>query len=200
VVYFAATSERAVYSIEILPGNKAFVRLFATDAATPKNLGFNPTTAVMNSPDNLETDALGNIYIIEDAPNEEAVGGDIWFAQDANNDGVSESIYHFLTMGVNNAETTGMEFNPRRATRFVVAVQHPASTDLVKVPNGFGDAVWEFDISGVVPPPCKLKTVIDPVSGEVREEPVQPKEKRVCSDDRDSKFVKLLRKASRDQR
>ena len=200
VVYFAATSERSVYSIEVLPDHKAVVRLFASDSSTPKNQGFAPTTAVMNSPDNLETDALGNVYIIEDAPNEDAVGGDIWFAQDADNDGVSESIYHFLSMGVNTAEATGMEFNPRRPTRFVVAVQHPASTDLVKVPNGFGDAVWEFDIRGVVPPPCELETVIDPVSGEVSEEPVQTSEKRVCSDDRDSKFVKLLRKANRDGR
>ena len=139
----------------------------------------------MNSPDNLETDALGNIYIIEDAPNSDVVGGDVWFAQDVDGNGVSESIYHFLSLGANGAEATGMEFNPRRPARFVMAVQHPESTDLVSVPGGFGDALWEFNIAGVVPPPCELGTQIDPATGEVVVKPVQPEESRVCSDDRD---------------
>jgi len=91
VVYFAATSERTIYSIEIaeteVPGrwtrvgrrwvwvpaqtslDNCIVRVFADDANTPKNDGFAPTTAEMNSPDNLAKDALGNIYIIEDSPN-----------------------------------------------------------------------------------------------------------------------------------
>jgi len=197
VVYFAATSERSVYSIEILPDDKATVRLFASDAKTPKNLGFAPTSGVMNSPDNLELDALGNLYIIEDAPNSDVVGGDVWFAQDVDGDGVSESIYHFLSLGVNTAEATGMEFNPRRPTRFVMAIQHPKSTDLLAVPGGFGDALWEFNIAGVVPPPCELETDIDPVTGEVVVEPVQDESSRVCSDDRDSKFVRMLRRANR---
>ena len=42
-----------------------------------------------------------------------------------------------------------MIFNPVKPTEFVVAVQHPDSTDLAQVPNGLGDAVWQFDLSTI---------------------------------------------------
>jgi len=147
VVYFCATSERAVYSIESLEGNKANVGVLVSDADTPKNLGKAATTAEMNSPDNLAQDAAGNIYVIEDAPNSSSTGGDIWFVRDVDNDGVAESLDHFLSLRVAGSEATGMIFNPAKPTEFVVAVQHPSSTDLETVPEGLGDAVWQFDIS-----------------------------------------------------
>lgn len=150
VVYFAATSERTVYSVEELGGNRARVRVFASDADTPKNLGFPATTGVMNSPDNLAQDVWGNIYIIEDAPNGSNVGGDVWFARDTDGDGVAESIDHFLSIGVDGAEATGMIFNPTKPAEFVIAVQHPDSTDLSVYPDGFGDALWKFDLTNVV--------------------------------------------------
>lgn len=100
----------------------------------------------MNSPDNLAQDADGNIYIIEDAPNGSSTGGDIWFARDVNGDGVAESIDHFLSVRVDGSEATGMIFNPKDRNEFVVAVQHPDSTNLDSVPEGFGDAVWKFTI------------------------------------------------------
>ena len=149
VVYFTATSERAVYGIELLGGDKAMVRLFV-GPETPTNLGFAPTTGVLNSPDNLAQDAFGNLYVIEDAPNGSSTGGDIWFARDTDNDGVAESIDHFLTLRVAGSEGTGMIFNPLAPTEFVVHVQHPDSTDLTEVPGGFGDAMWEFDIRGAM--------------------------------------------------
>lgn len=169
VIYFTATSENAVYGIEET-ANGPFVRLFAQGPIsradggsvaqgpeTPSNEGFAPTTAEMNSPDNLAQDSLGNIYIIEDSPNTTTVGadgGDIWFARDTNNDGVAESIDHFLSLQVNRSEATGMIFNPVEPTKFVVAVQHPNSTDLSVAPDGIGDAMWEFDVAGVQPPEC----------------------------------------------
>lgn len=149
VLYFAATSERSVYSVEMLEDDKAMVRVFASDVGTPKNLGFPATTAVMNSPDNLAQDANGNIYVIEDAPNGSSTGGDIWFARDTDSDGVADSLDQFLSLRVDSSEATGMIFNPVYPNKFAVVVQHPDSTD---VPGGFGDAVWEFDISGVVAP------------------------------------------------
>lgn len=152
VIYFTATSENAVYSVEMLEGNKAMVRLFLSETATPKNVGFAPTTARLNSPDNLAQDALGNIYVIEDAPNGSTTGGDIWFARDLDNDGVAESLDHFLSIRVSGSEATGMIFDPIRPTQFVVNVQHPDSTDLDEVPNGFGDALWEFDVAGAQAP------------------------------------------------
>lgn len=155
VLYFAATSEQAIYSVEMLGSRSAMVRLAAKEGTTPKNLGFLPTSGVLNSPDNLAQDALGNIYIIEDAPNGSATGGDIWFMRDADSDGVAESLDHFMTIQVAGSEATGMIFNPAKPTQFVVAVQHPNSTDLGLVPNGFGDALWSFDLKNIVAPPCK---------------------------------------------
>jgi hypothetical protein len=148
VLYIAVTSENAIYSFEILNDQKAFVRLSA-NRDTPKNVGFPATTGRIDAPDNLAQDALGNIYIIEDAPNGSNTGGDIWFLRDVNNDGVAESVDHFLSIRVDGSEATGMIFNPMIPTEFVVAVQHPDSTDLANVPNGLGDAVWSFDISRI---------------------------------------------------
>jgi len=152
VVYFAATSERTVYSVEELGAKGAMVRVFASDTGTPKNAGFPATTGVMNSPDNLAQDANGNIFIIEDAPNGSEVGGDIWFARDTDNDGVAESIDHFMSIKADGSEATGMIFNPTKPSQFVVSVQHPDSTDISVYEDGFGDALWVFDLSGVVAP------------------------------------------------
>ncbi len=127
--------------------DNCIVRVFADDVATPKNEGFAPTTAEMNSPDNLAKDALGNIYIIEDSPNSSSTGGDIWFARDADNDGVAESVDHFLSLRVDGSEATGMIFNPVFPEEFAIAVQHPDSTDLSNVPDGLGDAVWLFNLT-----------------------------------------------------
>ncbi|WP_370979507.1 alkaline phosphatase PhoX [Agaribacterium sp. ZY112] len=155
VLYVAVTSEKSVYTIEMRGKNRAKVRILASEDHTPKNKDFPATTGVLNSPDNLAQDALGNIYIIEDAPNSSDVGGDIWFVRDVNSDGVAESLDHFLSIQVDGAEATGMIFNPELPTEFVVAVQHPDSTNLDNVENGFGDALWRFDVSGVVPPVCQ---------------------------------------------
>lgn len=148
VIYFCATSERTVYSVEMRGRGGAKVGILAS-ADTPRNLGQEPTTGVLNSPDNLAIDALGNIYIIEDAPNGSDTGGDIWFARDADSDGVAESLDHFMSIRVDGSEATGMIFNPANPLEYVVAVQHPDSTDLANVPDGFGDALWKFDLSGI---------------------------------------------------
>jgi len=151
VVYFTATEELAVYSVEELGRGKAMVRL-AVDESFAKNVGYAPTTGHLTSPDNLAQDALGNIYVIEDWPNGDNRGGDIWLLRDTDTDGVAESLDHFLSLQVKGAENTGMIFRPNHPTQFIVNVQHPESTgDEV---DGMGDATWLIDIRGVVPPPC----------------------------------------------
>src|SRR5690606_17070526 len=152
------------------------------ETVTPKNAGFASTSGVLNSPDNLAQDALGNIYIIEDAPNGSSTGGDIWFLRDADTDGVAESLDHFLTIQVAESEATGMIFNPVKPTEFVVAVQHPRSTDLEGYPTGFGDAIWTFDLSNVAAPPCSEARAEGPF--------------KVCAKN-NGKFVKELEKAAR---
>ncbi len=154
ILYVAVTSEQAVIAIEILtPGSTrvngtATVRYFLT-SGTAKNVGQPTTTGTLSSPDNLAIDAAGNIYVIEDSPNSSSTGGDIWFARDVNNDGVAESMDHFLSLRVAGSEATGMIFNPVIPTEFSVCIQHPNSTDLSTVSNGIGDAVWAFDLSGI---------------------------------------------------
>lgn len=187
VLYFTATSENAVYSVEMTGSLGAEVRLAAQEGVTPKNLGFPSTSGVLNSPDNLAQDALGNIYVIEDAPNGSSTGGDIWFLRDADDDGVAESLDHFLTIQVAGSEATGMIFNPAKPTQFVVAVQHPSSTDLGLVPSGSGDAVWSFDLKNIVAPPCKRGA---PMAGWHRGRG------QVCSKD-GGDFVRALEKAAR---
>lgn len=156
VLYVTITSENKVISIEILNTNKgvhkagqAIVRTFCSNTGTPKNVGFDSTTGTLTNPDNLAMDSLGNIYVIEDNPNSSSVGGDIWMARDVDNNGVAESLDHFLSLRVNGSEATGMIFNPAVPTEFHVCVQHPSSTDLVAVPNGFGDAVWTFNLANI---------------------------------------------------
>ena len=152
VLYVSTTTEHGVLSIEMLGNRKAMVRRFAS-RSTPKNLGLPATSGVLNAPDNLAQDARGNIYIVEDSAGVGELGGDIWFGRDTDGDGVAESIDHFMSLRVAGAEATGMIFHPTRPNRFVVAVQHPTSTNLEAVPDGFGDAVWEFDLTGAVAPP-----------------------------------------------
>ncbi len=154
MLYVTTTSENSVISIEEYGDGTAMVRSFV-NPNTARNAGFDPTTGVLNAPDNLAQDAFGNVYIIEDAPNGSDIGGDIWFARDTDSDGIAESIDHFLSIQVDGAEATGMIFHPRRPGIFAVAVQHPDSTDLEAVPEGFGDAIWEFSLRNVVPPVCK---------------------------------------------
>lgn len=190
VLYFAATSEAAVYSVEMVGRDHAIVRLFLSEDETPKNVGFLPTTGVLNSPDNLAQDALGNIYVIEDAPNGSDIGGDIWFARDVDSDGVAESLDHFLSIQVSGAEATGMAFNPVLPTQFVVAVQHPSSTDLASVPDGHGDALWVFDLEDVVPPSCRPHKGIFGWSW-------YPFPTKTCSNDRDFNFVRKLQRAQK---
>lgn len=164
ILYVTTTSEHAVISIETHPAStRAMVRQFAS-RATPRNVGFEPTTGTLSSPDNLAIDSLNNVYIIEDKPNGDDIGGDIWFARDVNMDGVAESLDHMLSIQVDGAEATGMIFNPRQPSKFVVAVQHPDSVDIDRDrdEDGFadfscaaeaphtcqGDAIWEFEVKG----------------------------------------------------
>lgn len=189
VLYVTTTSEHAVISIEITGADTAMVRQFAS-RETAKNVGFLPTTGRLDNPDNLAIDALGNVYVVEDESDSGTVGGDVWFARDANNDGVAESLDHFMSIQVGGSEATGMVFHPTDPTRFVISVQHPASTDLAQVPNGFGDAVWEFNLSQVTPPVCDKPAGEQQTSGGDGHRAA-----RSCTNAADFSFVRALERA-----
>lgn len=182
-VYFNATSENSIYSVEELGNGKAMVRL-AAGPNTIKNLGYASTTGSISDPDNLAQDALGNIYVVEDKPNGDAIGGDVWFLRDTDGDGVAESLDHFLSLQVKGAENTGMIFRPGHPTQFIINVQHPDST--ADVIDGQGDATWLIDVKDVVPPPCVEK-----------HQPENREGVKTCLDSSDANFVRKLLKAGR---
>ena len=85
ILYVATTTTNEVYSINLATNQiQTFVSRATIDAATGLAVG-----NALTSPDNLAIDADGNIYIVEDQPGGSA---DIWFAKDADRDGVAESI------------------------------------------------------------------------------------------------------------
>jgi len=184
VLYFVATEEQGVYSVEELGEGMAMVRLAANES-TPKNVGYAPTTGHVTSPDNLAQDALGNIYVVEDWPNGDNKGGDIWLLRDTNNDGVAESLDHFMSLQVKGAENTGMVFNPAKPTQFIINIQHPESA--ADDTNGQGDSTWMFDLKDVVAPPC-IKS--DEHKGDHKHNKV-----KTCSESNDNDFIKKLIKA-----
>ena len=131
IVYFTATSEDAVYGIELIDDATAIVEIFVDrdtiDLATGAAVG-----SPFNNPDNLATGADGSIYIVED---QEVPVSDIWKAIDADNDGVAESIGRWVSLGIEGAEPSGLEQDPKDPDRFIVNIQHPDSGN---------DALWEI--------------------------------------------------------
>ncbi len=186
VLYFNATSEQSVYSVEEMGDGTAMVRLSAS-RATPTNLGYAPTTGTISSPDNLAQDVLGNIYVVEDKPNSDTIGGDVWFLRDVNGDGVAESLDHFMSLQARGAENTGMIFNPANPSQFIINVQHPESTGMA---DGQGDALWLIDLKDVVAPPC-----LDKEDDDYRHRARHSV--RTCSDSDDSNFIRKLLKTAK---
>ena len=83
-----------------------------------------PVGAALTNPDNLAIDADGNIYIVEDQPGGAA---DIWFARDANRDGVAESVARWMSLATIGAEPTGLYFDITNPNLAYINVQHPSS-------------------------------------------------------------------------
>lgn len=120
VLYVATTTTHEVYSINLATNT---VQTFISRATINTATGLAVGNALTN-PDNLAIDADGNIYVIEDQPGGQA---DIWFATDANRDGVAESVSRWATMSTVGAEPTGLYFDVTNPNIAFVNVQHPAS-------------------------------------------------------------------------
>ncbi len=120
VLYVATTTTNEVYSINLATNQiQTFVSRATIDAATGLAVG-----NALTSPDNLAIDADGNIYIVEDQPGGSA---DIWFAKDADRDGVAESIARWGSLSTVGAEPTGLFFSLNDKNLAYINVQHPAS-------------------------------------------------------------------------
>jgi hypothetical protein len=136
VLYFAATCSNIVYSVEFTSDMTAMVREFVNSNVTPDTIGNSPvgtgnpsdSTYGLDDPDNLASDAAGNVYIIEDEN-----PSDVWQAVDADKDGVAESVALFASLGKYGSEGTGFKNDPRDPFTWYIAIQHPASGN---------DALW----------------------------------------------------------
>jgi Bacterial protein of unknown function (DUF839) len=140
VLYFAATSEHAVYSVALLSNTSADVKVFCDRSTVNIATGL-PVGSAFTNPDNMAIDADGKIYVVEDQPPPVA---DIFQAIDANNDGVAEYLARWLGLGVDGSEPTGLFFHPNILTRAILAIQHPSSGN---------DAVFEINF-GPSPAPA----------------------------------------------
>ena len=109
-----------MYSIN-LDSNE--VKIFVSRNTLDKATGVPVGTSLAN-PDNLAIDAAGNIYIVEDQP---AGMADIWFARDADNDGVADSVARWASLSTIGAEATGLYFDKFDDNVAYVNVQHPDS-------------------------------------------------------------------------
>lgn len=121
------------------------VKLFADsntiDAATGLAAG-----GAFKNPDNLAIDSEGNMYIVEDQP-----GGieDVWFAMDADRDGVAESISKWISLTTAGAESTGLYFDKFDPNKAYINVQHPSdgidrTIELTAAPVPVPGAAWLF--------------------------------------------------------
>lgn len=136
ILYFTATSESVVYSVELTSDTQAVVKEFVNANTTPDTIGNDPVgnnygdVYGLGSPDNLAIDMGGNIYVIEDQN-----PGDIWFVSDSDKDGTGASMSLFAALGPFGSEPTGFRADKRDPFKFFVAIQHPDSDN---------DAVWSI--------------------------------------------------------
>lgn len=120
MLFFAATTTDNVYTVDLATNE---VKIFADRNTINAATGL-PVGTAFNNTDNLAMDANGNIYIIEDDGGGNA---NIWFAKDANNDGVAESVAVWATLATPGAEPTGLYFDKFNPNIAYVNVQHPSS-------------------------------------------------------------------------
>jgi uncharacterized protein len=134
-IYVPTTDAQQVFSINLNNDGTTSMNVFVDrntiNAATGLAVG-----NALTSPDNVAIDSQGNIYIIEDQPGGQA---DIWFATDADRNGVAESIGRWATMSTAGAEPTGLYFDKFNPNVAYVNVQHPNSgndrTIMISVPE-----------------------------------------------------------------
>jgi uncharacterized protein len=135
ILYVAATSFNAAFSID-LAGANPVVNQFVSRNTIDEATGL-PVGSVLTNPDNLAIDANGNIYIIEDQPGGSA---DIWFARDANRDGVAESVARWASLSTLGAEPTGLYFDLFDPNVAYLNVQH-AGSDVDRTLRIFAEAI-----------------------------------------------------------
>lgn len=127
VIYFTATSEHAVYSVELVDATNAVVRTCVTRNTIDAVTGL-PVGTALTSPDNLAVGPNRELYVVEDNN-----PGDIWAVTDVDDDGVAERIARFASLGVSGSEPSGLILDPNDPDTFLICIMHPSSGN---------DALW----------------------------------------------------------
>lgn len=122
-IYVPTTDAQQIFSIHLKNDGTTEVKVFV-DRNTINTATGAAVGSALTSPDNVAIDAEGHIYIVEDQPGGVA---DIWFATDADQDGVAESISRWATMSTVGAEPTGLYFDTTDPNVAYVNIQHPDS-------------------------------------------------------------------------
>ena len=161
MLFVATTGSHEVYSINL---GAREVKRFAGRDTRDRSTGAPVDTALAN-PDNLAIDADGNIYIVEDQP---AGTADIWFARDADNDGIADSVARWASLSTLGAEPTGLYFDKFDANIAYVNVQHPDSladsTIMISaIPPNVASAMPPADPASAPPEPKQVSPVLEPV-------------------------------------
>ncbi len=120
-LFFTTTTDRRVLRIPIGTEQPLVTEYFGVHVGNVANESEQPDYGLA-SPDNLASDAQGNLWIVED--NEPA---DIWVAgPDRDGDGVADEVSLFATLTTLGAEGTGIYFPPTMPNTLLVNVQHAA--------------------------------------------------------------------------
>jgi hypothetical protein len=127
-LYFGTTDTHKAWALNVTDPAAPEIGIFFDQSTIDAATGLPVGSAFVN-PDNFAIDANGNIYVLEDIGSvaDGGEGFDIWFAFDADRDGVAESIGRWASLSTVGAEPTGFYFDPFRPNIAYIDVQHAAS-------------------------------------------------------------------------
>ena len=127
-IYFGTTDTHKTWALNVTNASAPEIGIFFDQSTIDAATGLPVGSAFMN-PDNFAIDSNGNIYVLEDIGSIAAGGEgfDIWFAFDADRNGVAESIGRWASLSTVGSEPTGLYFDPFRPNVAYIDVQHAAS-------------------------------------------------------------------------
>lgn len=138
VIYAPTTGDDRVYAIDVTNPNAPSATIFIDGASTIDHATGQVVGTAFSSPDNVTVSALGDICFTEDRGGNNPVN-DIWCALDADNNGVADEIARLAIQTSNDAEPTGLLFNPFNPYQLYVNTQHASNgndfTSLITVPE-----------------------------------------------------------------
>ncbi len=125
-IYFGTTDTHKAWALNVTDPSNPSIGIFFDQSTIDAATGL-PVGSEFENPDNIAIDIDGNIYVVEDRGNISTEGFDVWFAFDADRDGVAEAIGRWASLSTLGAEPTGLYFDPFRPNIAYINAQHAAS-------------------------------------------------------------------------